>query len=87
MQNMPYDELTGWLAYFEKRPVGWRDDDRTFKLLQAQGVKEKPGNVFNSLNAIYNRVIENVEGNIGNSFMNSAIYRKISAAKGGEKIL
>jgi len=47
--EMPYDELLGWFAYFESRPVGWREDDRTMKLLQVQGVKAKPAEIFNSL--------------------------------------
>ena len=47
--EMPYDELLGWFEYFEVRPVGWRDDDRTMKLLQVQGVKAAPTKIFASL--------------------------------------
>lgn len=38
-----------WGDYFRKRPVGWREDQRTFLLLQAQGYKGKPEDVFASL--------------------------------------
>ncbi len=51
---MPYEELLGWYNYFERRPVGWRSDDRTAKLLQVQGVKQKPSEIFSSLITIYN---------------------------------
>jgi hypothetical protein len=49
---MPYTEMLKWIDYFKKRPVGWRDDHRTYMLLRAQGVKEKPENVFASLKQI-----------------------------------
>jgi hypothetical protein len=49
---MPYDEFLGWQQFFGERPIGWREDDRTMKLLQAQGVKERPGNIFYSLKAM-----------------------------------
>lgn len=83
---MPYCELLGWLAYFEKRPIEWRDDDRTFKLLQAQGIKEKPGNVFSSLNSIYNRLDQKPVDTIDTSFKSSVFYHKIVSARDGEKI-
>jgi hypothetical protein len=52
LNEMPYDELLGWFAYLERRPVDWRDDLRASYLLQAQGVKEKPSKLFPSLEAI-----------------------------------
>jgi hypothetical protein len=80
MSEMPYDELTCWLAYFEVRPYEWRDDDRTHKLLQAQGYKGKPGSLFNSLKAIYEMPKNDV-----NSIKNSAFFSKLLDAKGGDK--
>ena len=41
-----------WIEYFQRRPVGWRDDHRTHYLLAAQGVKAKPHELFASLYAI-----------------------------------
>lgn len=88
VNEMPYEELIGWISYFEKRPIGWREDDRTFKLLQAQGVKEKPGAIFTSLQKIYNLSSRNTEpGRIDSSFMQSVLFSKILTAKGGDKIL
>jgi hypothetical protein len=50
--DMPYEEFTGWFKYFNQRPVGWREDNRTAMLLNAQGVKKKPHELFSSLAAI-----------------------------------
>ena len=49
IDEMPYEELQGWLNYFKVRPYGWRDDQRTSLLLQAQGVKQKPEKIFPTL--------------------------------------
>lgn len=46
---MPYTELLKWCNYFKKRPIGWREDQRTFLMLQAQGFKGKPEDVFATL--------------------------------------
>lgn len=83
---MPYEELLGWLAYFERRPVGWREDDRTFKLLQAQGVKEKPNVLFKSLEPIYNPVKSVNPDQIDESFKQSFLYQKLLTATAGERI-
>jgi hypothetical protein len=47
--EMPYTELLNWVKYFKKRPIGWREDQRTFLLLQAQGYKGKPEDLFVTL--------------------------------------
>lgn len=82
--EMPYTELLGWYSYFEKRPPGWQDDDRTFKLLQAQGVKAKPDAIFPSLAKLYSAASEHK--GLDSSFKNSYLFHKILGAKGGEKI-
>jgi hypothetical protein len=90
--EMPYQEFLSWVAYFERRPVDWRDDDRTFKYLQTQGVKEKPWAIFPSLQPIYNGAsISNLnleDGQIGdaNAFRGSLVYNKLLAATGGDTI-
>jgi len=38
-----------WVEYFNRRPVGWRDDHRACYGLAAQGVKAKPHELFRSL--------------------------------------
>lgn len=41
-----------WIEYFQRRPVGWREDHRACYGLAAQGVKAKPHELFNSLYVI-----------------------------------
>jgi hypothetical protein len=83
---MPYEELLGWLEYFERRPIEWRSDDRTYKLLQAQGVKEKPGALFSSLRTIYNQPKSADSGKINNAFKESLLYQKLLNSVSGDKI-
>lgn len=86
--DMPYDELLGWFDYFERRPEGWRADDRASKLLQAQGVKEKPYKLFASLDAIYNpKSAKKAEGTLDvNSLKRSSLFQKMMSATGGAVI-
>lgn len=80
--QMTYEEFLGWLNYFERRPVGWREDSRTYKLLQVQGVKEKPWNLFETL-ASMKESSAPPDKNLQNSFL----FQKMLSAKGGDKIL
>jgi hypothetical protein len=79
---MPYDELIGWFAYFDARPIGWREDDRTSKLLQAQGVKEKPWKLFPTLDKIYNT--KKSSDDMG--LRQSQLFQFLLGAKGGDRI-
>jgi hypothetical protein len=83
--EMPYEELLMWIAYFEKRPVDWRADSRTFKLLQAQGVKAAASEVFPSLQALAQTPVEESE-NIGKKVVNSPMFALLASAKGGEAL-
>lgn len=49
MDEMPADELQRWALYFEARPIGWREDNRTSMLLNAQGVKAAGDEIFPTL--------------------------------------
>ena len=85
--EMSYDELLGWRDYFARRPVGWQEDDRAAKLLQAQGVKEKATAIFPSLKVIYHggeRV--NQEGTDMGSLTNSPLFGFMSQSVGGDKL-
>lgn len=86
--EMPYDELLQWLAYFEQRPIGWREDDRTMKLLQVQGVKEKPQAIFATLEPIYNPPqAKALEGTVSvASLKKSAFFQQMVSAHGGVKL-
>lgn len=52
LDEMPYEEFIGWNQFFASRPVGWRDDYRTSLLLNAQGVKKRGSEIFESLRAL-----------------------------------
>jgi hypothetical protein len=49
---MPASELRQWAQYLAARPVGWRDDQRTSLMLNAQGVKKPGHEIFPSLSAL-----------------------------------
>lgn len=85
-EEMPYEELLGWMNYFERRPVDWRADDRAYKILQTQGVKEKPWAIFSSLDPIYNAK-KSHDGTLDvKGLKSSALFLKMAGAKGGEKL-
>ena len=94
LAERPYEELLGWTAYFDLRPYGWRDDDRVFKLLQAQGIKAKPESIFPSLKMIYNppkagkKIKEDLSPGMvsANNFKGSALFNRMLTATGGDKL-
>lgn len=61
--QMPYDELLKWVAYFKRRPLGWREDQRTAMLMKAQGVKETPENMFPTLKMLKDNQQNKLEDN------------------------
>jgi len=87
-EEMPYEELLGWVEYMNVRPIGWRDDDRAFKLLQAQGVKQKPWEIFSSLLPLYkSRKQPREEGWIEMSQLKTSLmFHKMLSATGGDKL-
>ena len=50
--EMPANELRKWGMYLEARPFGWREDNRTAMLLNAQGVKQSGDEIFPTLRAL-----------------------------------
>lgn len=82
VDEMPYDELLGWIEYFKLRPPEWRDDNRAIKILQSNGFKGDPGKVFPSLHAISKPLVKDA----ADSIKYSAIAGLISRAVGGDKI-
>lgn len=83
--EMPFEEFQQWQEYFERRPVGWRDDDRVSKLLQAQGVKESPLKIFPSLAAIFKKPTKK-EGFDAATIPNSSFFGMMKGAKGGDQL-
>ncbi|QLF87974.1 hypothetical protein Aegir_gp25 [Pelagibacter phage Aegir EXVC013S] len=55
--NMSFKEYIGWIAYFNQRPYGWRDDHRSAIIAQTtyQGTKPlKIKDLFPSLKLLEN---------------------------------
>lgn len=81
LAEMPHEELLMWIEYFRQRPVGWREDDRTMKLLQVQGCKEAPEKIFNSLKVIYSPPDEGI-----NTLKGSAMFKMMMSSVGGARL-
>jgi len=83
---MPYTEYLGWIAYFEKRPIDWRDDYRTYLLMSQQGLKKSPGEVFSSLKTVFAAQDgTNEDGSIrGDNLRNSSVFNLLKGAKFGD---
>jgi hypothetical protein len=76
VEAMPYDEFTKWQKYFEVRPLGWREDERTLKLLQVQGFKGEPSSVFASFAKLK-------KADDTNGLRSSTVFKLMSMATGG----
>ena len=78
-QEMPYEELLQWVTYFEKRPVGYREDQRVFLNLQAQGYKGTPESVFASLKQMKENIPDSVKALPKGKFL-----QMMQGARGGD---
>jgi hypothetical protein len=84
---MDYEEFLKWMDYFDRRPVGWRDDLRTHMLMQAWGTKEPAHKVFASLKRMHElEHVVNAEGTDMQSLKGSYLYQKMLTAVGGDKL-
>jgi len=54
VMSLPYPELNGWIDYFSRYPVGWREDYRAYTIVAsfAGSDKVKPEDVFESLKTL-----------------------------------
>ena len=82
-RDMSYDELIGWFYYLSVRPVGWREDDRAYKLLLAQGVKGKPWEFFSSAAIMHENEKENRSDLVASGFL----AMLSSNSTGGDKLI
>jgi hypothetical protein len=76
--EMPYEEFLGWFKYFNMRPVGWREDNRTAMLLNAQGVKKKPQELFSSLKTVSS------QGTRSSTHIDPNLMKLLKSAKQGD---
>lgn len=84
---MPYEELIGWFEYFKRRPIGWQDDQRTYMLLQAQGVKERAEKLFPSILAIKQAESEiDEQKRLAQTLKSSGLLAKLQSVANNNKI-
>lgn len=67
--DLPYEELLGWMEYFRRRPVGWRDDNRAAIICMSSlgGGKLKPEDLFESLRVLKSESQISEEQGVGNN--------------------
>lgn len=82
LNEMPYEEFLSWISYFEKRPIGWREDLRTAHLMRTFGDKRQPIEMFPSIKAVYSFK----EPDPIDSLKNSFLFSMMLSAKGGDKL-
>lgn len=89
VEEMPYVELLGWQRYFERRPVGWREDDRTVKIMQVMGCSQKPQEIFESLSVVYAEAkkprVKDGQMSVA-ALQGSWLFGKMMSAKGGDQL-
>ena len=81
---MPYTELLKWIEYFKRRPVGWRDDQRTSLILSSAGVKAKGEDLFPSLRAI--KDIADSRSKEDRAVPKGLFLKRMLQATGGDKV-
>jgi hypothetical protein len=79
---MEYFELRGWINYFERRPVGWREDLRTSLIMEASGAKINRNKIFPSLAALHG-----ADAKDSTNLKNSEMFKRLLGAKGGDNLL
>ncbi len=87
LNTMPYEEFLGWIDYFKQRPIGWREDNRTFMTMRSFGVKIKPEDAFQSLALMHqNEMRASDSERQVKTLSKSFIFQKMLTAQGGEKL-
>lgn len=50
VKSFSYEEFRGWINFFDKHPIGWREDNRAAIIACSSGfTKAKPEDLFDSL--------------------------------------
>lgn len=87
VREMEYTDFIGWQSFFSERPVGWREDERTMRILQSAGVTEKATAIFSSLarleEAGKNR---HTEDDQMNALRRSSFFLQMLSATGGKQL-
>lgn len=79
---MPYTELLKWIEFFNTRPIGWREDQRTYLVLRSLGYKGSPESLFATLKKIKGNQVENQKPD--RAVPKGAFLDKLLKAKNGD---
>jgi hypothetical protein len=79
LDEMPYEEFVGWSLYFNKRPLGWREDNRASLLMMSSGAKIVPEDIFPSLSLLKKNYTEN---KMQATLKKSKMFQMMSSATG-----
>lgn len=83
LENMTFAEYNLWMQFFNERPIGWREDDRTYKLMRAQGMKAGPEQLFTSLAIMKENDAKATSNAVPRT--GSFLHAMMMNAKGGDK--
>jgi hypothetical protein len=84
MEEMPYDELLGWISYFERKPLEWRDDLRAAYIIKALGEKRSPQEIFPSLGVLFS--VPKAVTPLAQKLVGSSLLQKMLLSTGGDKL-
>lgn len=82
LERMSFQEYVLWAEYFDQRPYGWREDNRTYNIMRASGnVKSSAEDIFPSIAHMKKKQAEKkpVPG------PGTLLFEKLLNAKGGDK--
>jgi len=85
VNDMPNSTFLGWIDYFDRRPVGWRADLRSYYQLKAAGAEDIKESIYPSLTALFNENKKHLESD-GNKVKQSAFFGMMLQAKGGKQL-
>jgi len=83
LEEMPYEELLGWTAYFQSRPPGWQEDQRTYLLMKAAGFKGKGSDIFPTLRLM--EQTRSAKADAGHALPKGKFLNKMLEAVGGDE--
>jgi hypothetical protein len=85
LDEMPQEELVMWGKYFEARPIGWREDSRAGLIMQSQGAKVKPNEVFPALAQLHKWEGEKSDAEASNQSLRRSPFGALLARTIGDK--
>jgi len=76
LNELDYEELLGWSEYFRRRPIGWREDNRSAVIaMSLGGSKIRPEDLFSSLRVIQQETSKDESSSVGQKFFERFKHR------------